>query len=216
MLYHNIQIEPLFLCHYHIHPLTLNSLVPSPALPLACMKKQHCPVTPVYVCIIFFSEAANMSDVDSRSGIYILVKQICGVKNEKKREQSYIAKGELLVEIPPKERVAQQQDVPPHNYCLLRNPNVTLYDTGVNVSPLFGAQADYLEGITDPNARILEYRKEPRLKWIMNLRQCDSVFFKLEGDKSNKVPLHSSGKIKYYGAIKGRYGVMFGIEITVS
>ncbi len=88
---------------------------------------------------VHFSEA-NMSDVDPRSGINILVKQICGVKNEKKREQSYIAKGELLVEIPPKDRVAQQQDVPPYNYCLLRNPNVTLYDTGVNVSPLFGVR----------------------------------------------------------------------------
>ncbi len=79
---------------------------------------------------------------------------------------------------------------------------------------LVSGQADYLEGVT---ARILEYRKESRLRWIMSLKLGDRVYFKLERNKSTKVPsLHSSGKIKYYGEIQGRYGVMFGIEITVS
>ena len=63
----------------------------------------------------------KMSDTEQSS---ILMQAAFGVKNGKKIEQCYIAKGELLVEIPPKERLILQLGFPPHNYCLLRDPNV--------------------------------------------------------------------------------------------
>ena len=149
--------------------------------------------------------------------VCILTNATTGVKrnSKKKKEQLNVRKGELVVEIPKKNQIVQQDGIPPHNYRLLHNPKVSLYDTGVIVIPLQGAEADYLEGVADPTARIFEYRKEQRFRWIMNLKNGDMVFFKLEREKGSKVPLHSKGKICYYGAVEGRNGVAFGIEIMV-
>ena len=149
--------------------------------------------------------------------VCILSNATTGVKrnSKKKKEQLNVRKGELVIEIPKKDQIAQHEGDPLHNYRLLRSPNVSFYDSGINIIPLQGPEADYLEGIADPTARILEYRKEQRLQWILNLRSGDMVFFKLEKDRSSKVPLHSKGIIRYYGAVEGRNGVAFGIEIMV-
>ena len=153
------------------------------------------------------------------AGAWILVQQASGVRKAKRtgkpQKIPYIKKGELLFEIPLKDRVKQETDKPPHNYALLRDPEVTLYDSGINVVPLIGPEANYLEGVKDPHTRYLEHRKEDRMKWIMDLRIGEMVYFKLERG-SKVLALTTQGRIKWYGMKDGETGVNFGIEITVS
>ena len=147
---------------------------------------------------------------DSKA-VWILTKQATGISWDAKgrKKHLFIKKGELVIEIPKKEQVVLREGVHPHNYCLLRSPDVTLYDSGTGVQPLAGAEADYLEGVQDPISRSVEYRKEQRLKWIMGLRNGDMVYIKLMRDDQMR------GKVRYYGSVEGRRGVMFGIGIMV-
>ena len=151
----------------------------------------------------------------------ILLRQASGVRKKGKggKEQKipYISKGELLAEIPKKEQVKQGEGTPPpHNFCLLRDSDITLYDNGTGVSPLIGPEGDYLEGIKDPLARLVEYQKEGHLQWITGLQHGDQVFFKLERHKGPQASLYPRGRVRYYGNVEGKKGVIFGIEITVS
>ena len=150
----------------------------------------------------------------------MLLRQASGVrraeKGEKDRRHLYISKGELLAEIPKKEWVKQEEGTPPHNYCLLRDPAITLYDNGTGVSPLIGAEGDYLEGIKEPVTRLVEYHQEGKLLWIMDLRLGDEVILKMKRDKGFQASVYPRGRIRYYGRVEGVRGVLFGIEITVS
>ena len=105
-----------------------------------------------------------MAEPVPNPNLCILLRQASGVrrvgKGEKEQRHFHISKGELLAEIPKKEQVKQEEDTPPHNFCLLRDPDVTLYDNGTGVSPLIAPEGDYLEGINDPATRLIEYRKE--------------------------------------------------------
>ena len=141
---------------------------------------------------------------------------ITGVSKGNKEEPVIFPSGELIVEIPPKQQVALQEGVPPHNYCLLRDGDVTLYSDDTGVAPLVGTEADYLEGIQDPASRIANFRMKQRLQWIMGLSVGSIVYFKLRGNKSGRAPLQAEGVIRYYGAVEGERGVMFGIEIMVN
>ena len=97
-----------------------------------------------------------------------------------------------------KDQVKQEADKPPHNYALLRDPEVTLYDNnGINVVLLIGLEADYLEGVKDPHDRYLEHRKDDHMRWIMDLRIGDMVYFKLETDKVSQVPLYIRGRTRW-------------------
>ena len=150
----------------------------------------------------------------------ILVQQASGVRKAKRtgklQKVPFIKKGELLFEIPLKDQAKQEADKPPHNYALLRDPEVTLYDSGINVVPLIGPEADYLEGVKDPHDQYLEHRKDDRMRWIMDLRIGEMVYFKLETDKVSQVPLYIRGRIRWYGIKEGEKGIKFEIEITVS
>ena len=151
---------------------------------------------------------------DPVPNLCILLRQTFGVKNVGKEHDLYISKGELLAEIPREEQVEQEEEKP-HNYRLLRDPAITLYDNGTGVSPLIGPEGDYLEGIKDPLTRLVDYQKEGRLQWIMDLRLGDEVFFKMKRDKTQG-PLYPRGRVRYYGRVEGERGVIFGIEIIVS
>ncbi len=127
--------------------------------------------------------------------------------------QRFVSRGELVLEIPFKERIARTDGSPSHNYCLYSNNLVTLYDDGTCVCPLHGPELDYLLAITDPQKRIVQYLESGKLKWIMDLRHGDTVTFRLpQGSYSVLMP---KGRVRYYGRIPGHEGVMFGIEITV-
>ena len=128
--------------------------------------------------------------------------------------QCYISKGELLVEIPPKEQIPREDGTPAHNYSMYHDPYVTMYDSGINLSPLHGAELDYLEGIENPRVRAQEYLKPDKLEWIMELIVGDIVYCKME--KRDGAPLMILGKVRYYGAMPKHHGVMFGLEIVVS
>ena len=127
--------------------------------------------------------------------------------------QRVVPRGELMLEIPPKDRITRKDGSPSHIYCLYNNNAVTLYDDGTGVDPLHGAELDYLVAVTDPQKRILQYLEPGKLKWIMDLKHGVIVSFRLP-QGSNAV-LMPKGRVRYYGAIPGREGVMFGLEILV-
>ena len=149
---------------------------------------------------------------------YILLKQQMGERKpnqeEEKPMETYFFRGEILLEIPEKQQIPREDGTPPHNYCKFHDPAATTYDSGTNVSPLYGAELDYLLGIYRSSVRAVEYLQVDKMAWIMDLRLGSKVFFQL--DKEKDVPLLIQGKIRYYGAIPGHDGVMFGIEIIVS
>ena len=157
---------------------------------------------------------------DPVPNLFILLRQTSGVrkkgKGEKEQKNLYISKGELLAEIPKKEQVKQEEGTPPHNYYLLRDPDITLYDNGTGVSPLIGPEGDYLEGIKEPVTRLVEYQKEGHLQWIMDLQHGEEVFFRLKREKGSQASVYPRGRVRYYGRVEGEKGVIFGIEITVS
>ncbi len=127
--------------------------------------------------------------------------------------QTVVPKGELVLELPLKDRITRTDGNPSHNYCLYSNNAVTLYDDGTGMAPLYGAELDYLLAITDPQKRIVQYLEPGKLKWIMDLGHGDIVTFRLP-QGSNAV-LMPKGRVRYYGRIPGHEGVMFGIEILV-
>ena len=149
---------------------------------------------------------------------YILLKQQTGERKPNQEGEKplsiYFFRGEILLEIPEKEQIPRKDGTPAHNYCKYDDPDVTTYDIGINASPLHGAELDYLLGIKRPSVRAVEYLQVDKLAWIMDLRLGSNVFFKL--NKEKEVSLIIRGRIRYYGAIAGHEGVMFGIEIIVS
>ena len=148
---------------------------------------------------------------------YILLRQQMGErKPESEGERPFnifISRGEILLEIPPKEQIPRDDNKPAHNYRVYHDPDVTMYDNGANTSPLHGAEVDYLEAIERQSVRAQEYLHAERLAWIMDLIFGDEVYFSLE-NKEN-IPLMILGKIRYFGRTPNYRGVMFGIEIMV-
>ena len=128
--------------------------------------------------------------------------------------RTVVPRGELVLEIPPIDLITRTDGSPSHNYCLYSNNDVTLYDDGTSVSPLHGAELEYLAAIINPQKRIVQYLEPGKLKWIMNLRHRDIVTFRLPAQGSNAV-LMPKGRVRYYGRITGHEGVMFGLEILV-
>ena len=122
----------------------------------------------------------------------------------------WIARGELVREIPPKDQVPRSKEHS-HNYCKLTEPDVTFYNNGSDIAPLDGAEPDYLLGVEKAEHRIQEYLKQNKLKEVMDLKMNDVVLFKLDRGSVNKV---IRGRIKYVGTPTHK-GVKFGIEILV-
>ena len=157
---------------------------------------------------------------------FILVKQRIAEENDVQYSnipfQTVAQKGELLLEIPAKDRIPREDGTPIHNYCLHNDPTsdptarptVSLFDDGTGVRPLQGAEFDYLIAIKNPTTRILQYFDTEKMKWIMDLKMNDDVFIRLKITKSAP-PLLVKGRVRYYGLVKGYSGVMFGIEIMV-
>ena len=177
----------------------------------------------------------NMSFTEESSGVFILLHEIIGGKRAgkmKKKEHVSISSGELLVAAPTKEDTKRKSVRIQHGraelvrstssggtrYAVLRDPEVKLYLNEANVAPLAGAEADYLEAVCDPLSRIQVFKDRERLKRTMELKNGDSVLVKLEERDSSGdgAPMLVQGKVRYYGMIKERKGVMFGIELTVS
>ena len=128
--------------------------------------------------------------------------------------QTIAQKGELLLEIPAKDQIPRKDGTPSHNYYLLNDPEISLYDDGTGVYPLYGAEFDYLKAIKNPTIRTVQYLDADKMKSIIDLRTNDIVFIRLKIVKSAP-PLFVKGRVRYYGLVKGYIGVMFGIEIMV-
>ena len=151
---------------------------------------------------------------------HILLKQRTGEVNDTRDGsnilfQTYVLRGELVSQIPIKDRIPRKDGSPSHNYCLHNDPATTLYDDGTGVCPLQGAELDYLKAIYNQTTRILQYLEPNKMKWIMNVSCNDNVFFRLKLAK-RAPPVAVKGKIRYYGHVQGCVGVMFGLEVLVS
>ena len=151
---------------------------------------------------------------------FILLKQRTGEEHDTEDGsdyvpfQTYVQRGELVSEIPFQDRIPRKDGSPSHNFCLHNDPSTTLYDDGTGVCPLQGGELDYLKAIHNPTTRIVQYLDD-KMKWIMNLKNRDIVFFRLKLTKSAP-PVTVKGKIRYYGHVQGCVGVMFGLEVLVS
>ena len=146
----------------------------------------------------------------------ILLKQTMGEKastctSDGSPSNMWIARGELVTEIPEKDQVPRDKGHS-HNYRKLTEPNVTFYNDGTDIAPLYGAEAEYLLGVVEAATRIQEYLKSDKLKEMMDLRFNDIVLFKMDRGSVTKIV---RGRVRYYGTIPGSRGVKFGIEILV-
>ena len=151
---------------------------------------------------------------------HILLKQRTGEENENQDGtnipyQTYVQRGELVSEIPAKDRIPRKDGSPSHNYCLHNDPAISLYDDGTGVCPLRGVELEYLKAIHNPTTRIVQYSDADKMKWIVNLKHNDIVFFGLKPLTESAPTMAVKGKIRYYGLVPGCVGVMFGIEILV-
>ena len=74
-----------------------------------------------------------MADPNVPSVSILLCRTLGDQKPDREGEKPfpiYISRGELLVEIPLKEQIPQEDGKPAHNYSLYRNPDITMYDAG--------------------------------------------------------------------------------------
>ena len=129
-----------------------------------------------------------------------------------------VDKGELIIEIPEKERVPNNDGKQPHNYRLYTGggqDNVTLYAGPTDISPLHGTEVDYLLPVHPPSTRIQQYTRENKMTEIMDIKVGDVVIFKQNQGKGNPIAF-VRGKVRYLDTIAEHEGIYFGIEITVS
>ena len=133
--------------------------------------------------------------------VYLLVKEKKGMR---KGRIEMIWKGELVMEIPEKERSSD------HNYRLWRDRTITFHadPTGTEVAPLNGADLEYLSAVEHTQARQQLYTSG-RLARAKELKVDDEVFVRLE--KSGM----ARGALRYLGKLEGKPGIRFGIEILV-
>ena len=147
----------------------------------------------------------------------ILTKLKRGIGRPVKGEEPWqcdVHRGEIVVEIPINER--STTDRTPHNYRLYIEPNVTLYAQPSDVTPLYGAELDYLLAIDAASVRFKQYLQSDDFKKSkMKLKVGDIVLFKLKiNEDAPESYVH--GKIRYLGKLREHDGVYFGIEILVS
>ena len=129
-----------------------------------------------------------------------------------------VDKGELIIEIPEKEQVPNNDGKQPHNYRLYtggEQDNVTLYAGPTDIALLHGTEVVYLLPVQPPSTRIQQYTRENRMTDIMDIKVGDLVIFKLDQGKGNAFAF-VRGKVQYLGTIPEHEGIYFGIEITVS
>ena len=150
------------------------------------------------------------------AGILIKPKRGIGrpVKEGEDPWQCDVHKGEIVVDIPLNER--STTDHTPHNYRLYTEPNVTLYAPPTDVTPLYGAEVDYLLAVHPPSVRFKQYLQPGDfIKSKMELKVGDIVLFKLKINE-DAADAYVHGKIRYLGKLREHDGVYFGIEILVS
>ena len=128
-----------------------------------------------------------------------------------------VDKGELIIEIPEKEQVPNNDGKQPHNYRLYtgEQDNVTLYAGPTDIAPLHGTEVNYLLPVQPPSTRLQHYRRENKMTEIMDIKVGDVVIFKHNQGKGN-APAYIRGKVRHLGTIPEHKGIYFGIEITVS
>ena len=153
------------------------------------------------------------------SQVAILLKDKRGegrIESEEK-ESCPVDSGELIIEIPEKERVPSNDGKQPHNYRLYNGEqdNVTLYAGPTDIALLHGTEVDYLLPVHPPSVRIQQYTRENRMTEIMDIKVGDLVIFKLDQGKGNPIA-YVCGKVRYLSTIPEHKGIYFGLEITVS
>ena len=126
-----------------------------------------------------------------------------------------IYRGELVVEIPEKDRPPNQQGKHPDNYCLYNDHSITLFAAPLEVTPLTRDELMYLIAVQPPTVRIQQYLNYKKLKEIMEIKKGDMVMFKFKIEQTGPDSI-IRGKVQYLGHLEEKDGIYFGIEIMVS
>lgn len=130
--------------------------------------------------------------------------------------ETKIERGELLVEIPDKERASQGNGTA-HNYRLYSNTDLSLYADGMDATPVKERELGYILAVTPPNLRTREFVRSDRMKMATSLIVSEAVMFKMKVGAESGPDDMVRGVIRYIGEVPKRgEGIYFGIEITVS
>lgn len=152
-------------------------------------------------------------------GVCLLMKEKHGVGKPTQEEDNpwecTIYRGELVIEIPEKDRPPNQQGRHPDNYHLYYDHSITLYAAPLEVTPLTRDELKYLIAVYPPSVRIQQYLNEKRLKEIMEIKKGDMVMFKFKIEQTAPDSI-IRGKVQYLGHLEEKDGIYFGIEIMVS
>ena len=137
------------------------------------------------------------------------LKKIVGIINPKR-----VLRGELLRSIPIGEAQPRSDEVQP-NYCVEKNPAITLFAVEDNISPLNIDDYYLLKAIESPSDRFQVFSDPQWLEWGASLRIGSLVYVHLPSPNES-VPTWSRAIIRYRGPVKTLPGMNFGVEIMVS
>ena len=128
-----------------------------------------------------------------------------------------VLRGELVVPIPPAERVSCSDGQKAHNYhTISRESPATFYDDGTDVAPLNQYEYGVLVAIKSPGARYNVFLKGEKLDWGTKLKKGDKVSVELPEAASSGGATEVSAVVRYVGEVKTLPGITFGVEIKVS
>ncbi len=129
-----------------------------------------------------------------------------------------VLRGELLAQIPKRQRVQRIDGRPPHNYRTTKDSSVTLYggEDDDYVSPVYGRDLQLLRAIEKPYDRFAVFSEDSKLEWGDRLKRDDQVYVKLPGDNTRALHTWSAGVVQHVGPVGSLPGKNFGVEIIVN
>ncbi len=128
-----------------------------------------------------------------------------------------VLRGELLVTFKNSstQKEGPKEGRPLANYRLKRDPNVVLYCSPEEVTPLVDhREVQLLEGVRSSESRHALFVDGSRLEWAVGLNVDTEVYVNIPGPNLS-VPLCVLGVIRYIGPVTRLPGCQFGVEIKV-
>lgn len=109
---------------------------------------------------------------------------------------SRVLRGELVVPIPPAERVPCSDGQKAHNYhTISRESPATFYDDGTDIACLNQYEYGVLVAVKSPEARYSVFQKEGMLCWGTKLKKGDQVLVDLPGAASSGAGIRASAVV---------------------
>ncbi len=161
--------------------------------------------------------------------VFILMKDCEGWKANRKISFLYrsnrsgvntqkVLRGELLVSIKNSstQKEGPKEGRPLANYRLKRDPNVVLYCSPDELTPLVDhREVQLLEGVHSSKSRLALFVNGSRLEWALGLNVGNEVYVNIPGPILSVTLINVLGVIRYIGPVNGLLGCQFGVEIMV-